>query len=261
MDSAGVYSKNGKGCGFNNRCSPTYPVQGICPEGWHLPDTAEWKTLYKTIGQDPFAMQARGYENWKKATNISNFSALPGGYDSHEGFDGDGEKAGFWSSTEYNNLLAYHWDLDTNEASLTIFDGKFFGRTVRCVKDELINDSLRLKKQKEYLCSRSTASIMDVVRKNAPNLRKIYDGMLKKEKEFQGKIKIKFSIDDYSGNVVETAIVSSTTGNDLFDEKIKDAVSLWNFGKLQCSVSSQGREVEPIQHGRKTVTIPFDFQE
>ena len=39
MDSAGVYSTNGKGCGLESDCTPTYPVRGICPEGWHLPSS------------------------------------------------------------------------------------------------------------------------------------------------------------------------------------------------------------------------------
>ena len=25
------------GCGYGSKCSPTQPVQGICPKGWHLP--------------------------------------------------------------------------------------------------------------------------------------------------------------------------------------------------------------------------------
>lgn len=134
MDSVGIYSRNGKGCGDNKRCSPTYPVRGICPEGWHLPDTAEWKTLYKAIGQKPFAMQAKGYENWKYATNASNFSALPGG-DFVEGFNDFGEEAYFWSSTEHNQYLAYYWDLDANKASLNVAGGKNVARTVRCIKN------------------------------------------------------------------------------------------------------------------------------
>ena len=44
MDSVGTWSTNGKGCGYNKTCSPTYPVRGICPEGWHLP-TEEWQCL------------------------------------------------------------------------------------------------------------------------------------------------------------------------------------------------------------------------
>ncbi|ACX76058.1 conserved domain protein [Fibrobacter succinogenes subsp. succinogenes S85] len=36
MDSAGTWSMNGKGCGYNKTCSPTYPVRGVCPQGWRL---------------------------------------------------------------------------------------------------------------------------------------------------------------------------------------------------------------------------------
>ena len=33
MDSVGIWSTNGKGCGYGTTCSPTYPVRGVCPEG------------------------------------------------------------------------------------------------------------------------------------------------------------------------------------------------------------------------------------
>jgi hypothetical protein len=42
MDSAGVFSGSALGCGYENECSVTYPVRGICPEGWHLPSKEEW---------------------------------------------------------------------------------------------------------------------------------------------------------------------------------------------------------------------------
>ena len=31
MDSAGVWSLNGKGCGYGDTCVPVYPVRGVCP--------------------------------------------------------------------------------------------------------------------------------------------------------------------------------------------------------------------------------------
>ncbi|WP_407448813.1 FISUMP domain-containing protein [Fibrobacter sp.] len=46
MDSVGEWSTNGKGCGYGKTCSPTYPVRGICPKGWHLPSNDEWKALF-----------------------------------------------------------------------------------------------------------------------------------------------------------------------------------------------------------------------
>ena len=36
-----------------NNAAPEYNmhnVQGICPHGWHLPDTAEWQTLERAAG-------------------------------------------------------------------------------------------------------------------------------------------------------------------------------------------------------------------
>ena len=35
------------GCGYGVNCSPTLPVQGICPRGWHLPDTPGMKPLLR----------------------------------------------------------------------------------------------------------------------------------------------------------------------------------------------------------------------
>jgi len=51
MDSAGVYSTNGLGCGYNGLCEPKYPVRGICPAGWHLPTKEEWQHLYALVNE------------------------------------------------------------------------------------------------------------------------------------------------------------------------------------------------------------------
>ena len=46
MDSAGLYGEKGKGCGYGKVCSRSSgSVQGVCPKGWHLPDSTEWRTL------------------------------------------------------------------------------------------------------------------------------------------------------------------------------------------------------------------------
>ena len=47
MDSAGVYSSSGAGCGSKvGSCSPKYPLRGVCPEGWHLPKSGEGDWLF-----------------------------------------------------------------------------------------------------------------------------------------------------------------------------------------------------------------------
>ena len=154
MDSAGVYSSNGMGCGVGKNCSPTYPVRGICPEGWHLPDFGEWLVLERTIGHSASAMQAKGYEEWKtwkNATDSYGFSALPAGFYFYNFDDGgvfgnyksDGETF-FWSSTDGSGGgLAYYfylsYGMDYTSRILRDFpeyEYKDFSFSVRCVKDE-----------------------------------------------------------------------------------------------------------------------------
>ena len=50
VDSLGEFSLNGKGCGYGTTCSLNHPVRGICPKGWHLPDTTEWNELFTEVG-------------------------------------------------------------------------------------------------------------------------------------------------------------------------------------------------------------------
>lgn len=49
MDSVAVFSENGKGCDYVKTCSASKPVRGVCPEGWHLPDTTEWNAFEKFV--------------------------------------------------------------------------------------------------------------------------------------------------------------------------------------------------------------------
>ena len=141
MDSAGIFSTNGKNCGSGTTCSPTYPVRGICPEGWHLPDDTEWKTL-SMMEYTPYALQAKGFERWPHATDFYGFSALPVGY--YKGNDGVhvdfGSGAYFWSAIESGDKNAHRWTLYAineleSEARLTTGNRKYDGNSVRCIQD------------------------------------------------------------------------------------------------------------------------------
>jgi len=146
MDSTGTWSSNGVGCGYGNRCSPTYPVRGVCPEGWHLPTRVEFETLFTAVGGQSTAgkvlKSTSGWttSGWNSGGNGSDafaFSALPagGGY-SNGGYDYEGDCAFFWSSTEYGSYYAYVMYLyyDYDDASL---DDNYKGNgfSVRCLKD------------------------------------------------------------------------------------------------------------------------------
>ncbi|WP_290734363.1 MULTISPECIES: fibrobacter succinogenes major paralogous domain-containing protein [unclassified Fibrobacter] len=137
MDSAAVFSDNAKGCGYDVECTIKTPARGICPEGWHIPDSTEWRTLYSVMGKSSNAMQAKGFDNWPDATDAYGFSALPAGGYMRSAFYDVGGYARFWSAaefTEYDNYSADYWYLNAIGATLSFTDENF-SLSVRCIKD------------------------------------------------------------------------------------------------------------------------------
>ena len=141
MDSVGTRSANGKGCGDGKTCSPTYPVRGICPESWHLPDTTEWHTLFTAVGGKSTAgKMLKSTSGWNisgNGTDAYAFSALPAGSRYINGnFNFEGNYASFWSSTEDDSYYAYDLHLRYDFGNAYLYnDLKTYGFSVRCVKD------------------------------------------------------------------------------------------------------------------------------
>ncbi|MCB0805407.1 MAG: hypothetical protein KDC05_06375 [Bacteroidales bacterium] len=96
----------------------TEGIQGICPEGWHIPSDSEWCVLENYIDSDTVICDAYGYRGidaggkfkaisdlWMQpnngASNQFGFSAIPGGYyDFNTGqLEGTGMYAQFFTST------------------------------------------------------------------------------------------------------------------------------------------------------------------
>ena len=142
MDSVGTWSTNSKGCGYGTTCSPTYPVRGICPEGWHLPTKAEFETLFTAVGGSSTAgkmlKSTSGWNSSGNGTDAYAFSALPAGRRNYDGdFNYEGDRAYFWSSTEGDSSGAYGMCLDyySDSAGLGNYY-KYYEFSVRCLKDE-----------------------------------------------------------------------------------------------------------------------------
>ena len=129
-------------CGEGKNCNlgEGY-VRGVCPEGWHLPDTTEWNVLFTAVGGKATAgKMLKSTEGWKNNGNGSDtyfFSALPAGYRDYDGnFYGEGSGAYFWSSTENNSYGACNMYLDFNNGNADLYNyDKNFGFSVRCLKD------------------------------------------------------------------------------------------------------------------------------
>lgn len=141
MDSVGTFSTNGKGCGYGKTCSPTYPVRGICPEGWHLPTKAEFETLFTTVGGESTAgKMLKSTSGWiSNGNDAFGFSALPAGGLYSSGYflyAGRIGRANFWSATENYKEHAYclYLKYEDKGAYQQLLD-KSSAYSVRCVKD------------------------------------------------------------------------------------------------------------------------------
>jgi len=130
-----------------NEMMQYYPipgVQGICPDGWHLPTDDEWTILTDFLGGESVAagkMKETGTTHWSSpntgATNESGFTALPGGVCSSSGyFSWLTSTTLFWSSSENNGSGAWYRALGNSSGGVgrsTYF--KTNGCSVRCLQD------------------------------------------------------------------------------------------------------------------------------
>jgi uncharacterized protein (TIGR02145 family) len=118
--------------------------QGICPDGWHLPDDDEWFLMVNFLGGDRNAgglLKKEGTVHWDPpnsgATNQSGFAALPAGQ--HEGtgvYTGLGALTFFWSSTSSGLLFSNYWELQYNSTNV-VTEGfvRTRGLSARCLRD------------------------------------------------------------------------------------------------------------------------------
>ena len=131
-------------CGFGKICTLSNNVRGICPEGYHLPDSTEWHTLIATAGGEDVAgkiLKSRigwyGEEVTWNGSDDYGFSANPIGFMyRNESFTEDRRFAEFWGMTEEVGDERFAMILDlflsTADISSSIKDS---GNFVRCIKN------------------------------------------------------------------------------------------------------------------------------
>lgn len=120
-------------------------VQGVCPDGWHLPSDEEWNTLTEYLGGKGVAggkmKEIGGSEFWKYpnvgATNESSFTALGGGSrPSGSSFTRLRDEANFWTSTEVDSAEAWVRILYYDSPGIRRTNKpKNSGFSVRCIKN------------------------------------------------------------------------------------------------------------------------------
>lgn len=130
-------------------------VQGICPDGWHLPSDAEWKQLEMYLGMSETDVNSTGWRgtveggklkeagttHWADpnagANNESGFTALPGGSRNYYGdFGGIRSHGYWWSSTEDSTHSAWGRSLLYYHSNVNRYNyNKSLGFSVRCLRD------------------------------------------------------------------------------------------------------------------------------
>jgi len=116
----------------------------LTPKGWHAPTKAEIEALIAYLGGDQLAgagLKETGNTHWvngnNDATNISGFTALPGGYRSNA--TGDYQNLGywgvFWSATESNGQAGRLIMENISSKANYALDNKAEGFSVRCIRD------------------------------------------------------------------------------------------------------------------------------
>lgn len=128
-------------CDYKEICSLPTVIQGICPDGWHLPTYEEWETLFTAVGGENKAGEVlrsgRGWSSNGDGTDAYGFSALPAGNRNSNGyFYSAGDYANFWSASESSSFNAYSMLLLYNyETAYMLGINKDYGVSVRCLQN------------------------------------------------------------------------------------------------------------------------------
>lgn len=122
--------------------------RGLAPEGWHIPNKAEWMELIAHLGgQRRAGGKMKSTNGWYKngnGSNSSGFSALPSGVRDqtalitpNDGFGALGRTCNWWSRTYFQGMdiftIAISWK--GNKVIKNIESNPNEGLSVRCVKD------------------------------------------------------------------------------------------------------------------------------
>ena len=135
-------------CGQYQACELWGHVQGICPDGWHLPHNGDWETLFKAVGgtlelTGNFTNAGKelksqlGWSNKGGGSDTYGFAALPSGRRNGSGFESIGSRACYWNSTQFDRTRAKYvcFVSSSNEAYPMYLESFDVGFAVRCLKE------------------------------------------------------------------------------------------------------------------------------
>ncbi|WP_176495017.1 FISUMP domain-containing protein [Fibrobacter sp. UWT3] len=134
---AAAVGKSEAECGYGYICSlPSGKIRGVCPEGWHLPDSTEWNVLFDAVGVKKIGTKVlKSMSGWdNNGSDAYGFSALPAGLRQSTRGNFYGETATFfWSASEVDG---YCVDIKGIPNDHSCIIAKDWDASVRCVQDD-----------------------------------------------------------------------------------------------------------------------------
>jgi uncharacterized protein (TIGR02145 family) len=116
--------------------------RGLAPEGWHIPNGADWDKLGTFLGGISAAgtkMKSKtGWNENGNGTNESGFSGLPGSLRYEDGQFNDLGRMGYWWSISPNIARTLSYTLNLSNGYMGWGIGKAnesYGFAVRCIQD------------------------------------------------------------------------------------------------------------------------------
>lgn len=134
-------------------------VQGVCPDGWHVPSDLEWTMLTTYLGSqslykcnnapDNIAKALASTTGWSSSTsncavgntpstnNATGFTAVPAGYYYENPiYNGFGSATTFWTASNYSSNFAYGRHIGNSDATVNSYNYFIeYGFSVRCLRD------------------------------------------------------------------------------------------------------------------------------
>ncbi len=149
VDSLGLFSDDAKGCGVFTDCVLDNPIRGLCPKGWHLPDSTEWAELFDFVKKDnggKGSLPSLRVNHYWEADSLESpstdrywLSIAPTGW--HYFTNGGSSysmgrySAKFWTRTQHSPYSIVYVNIETEDEpqfSRHIGDIQF---SVRCIED------------------------------------------------------------------------------------------------------------------------------
>lgn len=118
---------------------PGQGIQGICPDGWHIPDAGEWNAMVNECGTNP-SQGLKNVDDWwgssSPGTNSTGMNMPGGGLLNGNTFQDVGKYGMWWTSTAINASSASRRHMTYNNYAVTTTTmAKSYGYSVRCVKN------------------------------------------------------------------------------------------------------------------------------